>query len=67
VINLRESCFSRILKGEGGYWVPETLVEQSKTRNEHGSGTQIVTQEVQCRLQTLIVGKCDVQLKLKIK
>jgi hypothetical protein len=25
-----------------GYWVvPETLVEQSKTRNEHGSGTQI--------------------------
>jgi hypothetical protein len=53
VINSRESGFSRILKSEGGYWVPETLVEQSKTvpetlveqsktRNEHGSGTQIV-------------------------
>jgi hypothetical protein len=40
VINSRESGFSRILKSEGGYWVPET-VEQSKTRNEHGSGTQI--------------------------
>jgi hypothetical protein len=33
--------FLRILKSEGGYWVPETLVEQSKTWNEHGSGTQI--------------------------
>jgi hypothetical protein len=32
---------SRILKSEGGYWVPTTLVEQSKTRNEHGPGTQI--------------------------
>jgi hypothetical protein len=42
VINSRESGFSRILKSEGGYWVPETLVEQSKTRNEHGSRTQIV-------------------------
>jgi hypothetical protein len=31
-----------IVKGGGGYWVPETLVEQSKTQNEHGSGTQIV-------------------------
>jgi hypothetical protein len=41
VINSRESGFSRILKSEGGYWVPETLVEQSKTGNEHGSGTQI--------------------------
>jgi hypothetical protein len=41
VINSRESGFSRILKSEGGYWVPEILVEQSKTRNEHGSGTQI--------------------------
>jgi hypothetical protein len=41
VINSRESGFSRILKSEVGYWVPETLVEQSKTRNEHGSGTQI--------------------------
>jgi hypothetical protein len=41
VINSRESGFSRILKSEGGYWVPETLVEQSNTRNEHGSGTQI--------------------------
>jgi hypothetical protein len=30
-----------MLKSEGGYWVPETLVEQSKTRNGHGSGTQI--------------------------
>jgi hypothetical protein len=30
-----------VLKSEGGYWVPETLVEQSKTRNGHGSGTQI--------------------------
>jgi hypothetical protein len=40
VINSRESGFSRILKSEGGM-VPETLVEQSKTRNEHGSGTQI--------------------------
>jgi hypothetical protein len=40
VINSRESGFSRILKSEGGYWVPET-VEQSKTQNEHGSGTQI--------------------------
>jgi hypothetical protein len=44
VINSRESGFSRILKSEGGYWVPETLVEQSKTRNEHGSGTQIGTE-----------------------
>jgi hypothetical protein len=42
VINSRESGFSRILKSEGGFWVPETLVEQSKTQNEHGSGTQIV-------------------------
>jgi hypothetical protein len=41
VINSRESVFSRILKSEGGYWVPETLVEQSKTWNEHGSGTLI--------------------------
>jgi hypothetical protein len=41
VINLRESVFSRMLKSEGDYWVPETLVEQSKTWNEHGSGTQI--------------------------
>jgi hypothetical protein len=46
VINSRESGFSRILKSEGGkseggYWAPETLVEQSKTRNEHGYGTQI--------------------------
>jgi hypothetical protein len=41
VINSRECGFTRILKSEGGYWVPETLVEQSKTRNEHGSGTQI--------------------------
>jgi hypothetical protein len=41
VINSRESGFSRILKSEGGYWVPETLVEQSKTRNGHGSVTQI--------------------------
>jgi hypothetical protein len=41
VINWRESGFSRILKSKGGYWVPETLVEQSKTRNEHGSGTHI--------------------------
>jgi hypothetical protein len=41
VINSQESVFSRILKSDGGYWVPETLVEQSKTRNEHGSGTQI--------------------------
>jgi hypothetical protein len=42
VINSQESVFSRILKSEGGYyWVPETLVEQSKTRNEHGSGTHI--------------------------
>jgi hypothetical protein len=40
VINSQESGFSRILKSEGGYWVPETLVDQSKTRNEHGSGTQ---------------------------
>jgi hypothetical protein len=32
VINSQESGFSRILKSEGGYWVPETLVEQSKTR-----------------------------------
>jgi hypothetical protein len=28
VINSRESGFSRILKSEGGYWVPETSVEQ---------------------------------------
>jgi hypothetical protein len=41
VINSRESGFSRILKSEGSYWVPETLVEQSKTRNGHGSGTKI--------------------------
>jgi hypothetical protein len=41
VINSRESGFSRILKSEGGYWVPETLVEQSKMQNEHGSGTHI--------------------------
>jgi hypothetical protein len=41
VINSRESGFSRILKSEGGDWVPETLVEQSKTRKGHGSGTQI--------------------------
>jgi hypothetical protein len=41
VINSRESGFSRILKSEVGYWVPETLVEQSKMRNGHGSGTQI--------------------------
>jgi hypothetical protein len=41
VINSRESGFSRILKNEGGYWVPETFVEESKTRNGHGSGTQI--------------------------
>jgi hypothetical protein len=43
VINSWESGFSRILKSEGGYWFPETLVEQSKTQNEHGSGTQIAS------------------------
>jgi hypothetical protein len=41
VINSRKSGFSRFLKSEGGYWVPETLLQQSKTRNGHGSGTQI--------------------------
>jgi hypothetical protein len=46
VINSRESGFSRILKSEGGYWVPETLVEKSKTRNRHGSGTQIELQYI---------------------
>jgi hypothetical protein len=35
VTNSQESGFSRILKSEGGYWVPETLVEQSKMQNEH--------------------------------
>jgi hypothetical protein len=40
VINSRESGFSRILKSEGAIGC-QTLVEQSKTRNEHGSGTQI--------------------------
>jgi hypothetical protein len=33
MINSRESGFSRILKSEEGYWVPETLVEQSKPRS----------------------------------
>jgi hypothetical protein len=41
VINSRKSVFLRILKSEGGYWVPEILVEQSKTRNEHGSGPRL--------------------------
>jgi hypothetical protein len=34
-------CFLQNLEKWRGYWVPETLVEHSKTRNEHGSGTQI--------------------------
>jgi hypothetical protein len=48
VVNSRESVFSRILKSDGDYWVPETLVEQS------GSGTQIDVKDTSGRIKIYI-------------